>query len=182
MTVAEAVADWLAEKEIRHAFGIVGAGNLPLWQAIAQKGATQIVCCHHEQAAVMAASFYQRVSENIAVALVTTGAGSTNAITGVMAAFMDSTPVLVVSGNETEAALRGKTRVLGVQGYRSAQLADHFTVESFDMPSYTDEHRSEGVSALLGRAYFAALGTYPNKRPGPVWLNIARDIQNAPVR
>lgn len=165
MTVAEAVADWLEEKKINVAFGIVGAGNLPLWEAISRKAATQIVCCHHEQAAAMAASFYQRTCGRIAVCLVTTGAGSTNAITGVMAAWMDSTPLLVISGNETAASLEGDTRVLGVQGYDSALLADQFT--KFSCGNYQ----------MLNHA----LDEATHDRPGPVWINIPRDVQNAPI-
>ena len=170
MTVAEAIADWLAEKEIRHAFGIIGAGNLPLWEAISRKAKTQIICCHHEQAAAMSASFYHRTCGRIAVALVTTGAGSSNAITGVMAAFMDSTPLLVLSGNETAASLEGKTRVLGVQGYASAHLASEFT-------KYARTVRADDAICDMNRALrYATEG-----RPGPVWINVPRDVQNETI-
>jgi len=169
MTVAEAIADWLADKEITHAFGIVGAGNLPLWEAITRKEKTQIVCCHHEQAAAMAASFYQRTCGRIGVCLVTTGAGSTNAITGVMAAYMDSTPLLVLSGNETAASLDGDTRVKGVQGYRSGYLANSFTKDSYCV-------HTPGELALDHSYTLATTG-----RQGPVWIDIPRDIQNATI-
>ncbi len=171
MTVAESIAEWLHEKEINHIFGIVGAGNLPLWEAISRKAATQIVCCHHEQAAAMAASFYQRTSGRIAVCLVTTGAGSTNAITGVMAAYMDSTPLLVLSGNETAESLWGGTRVLGVQGYDSSGLATRFTKRSRMLA------RPSCLPAILDDA----LEYSTNGRPGPVWIDIPRDVQNEAI-
>ena len=172
MTVAEAVADWLAEKGVRHVFGIIGAGNLALWNAIAAKGAeTEIVCCHHEQAAAMAASFYSRTSGRVGVCLVTTGAGSTNAITGVMAAYMDSTPLLVISGNETAASLEGDTRVLGVQGYESALLAIEFTKLSARITTPHDPLN------FLNCAYDTAL----HGRQGPCWIDIPRDVQVAAV-
>ena len=177
MTVAEAVAEWLAEKEICHAFGIIGAGNLALWEAIARKGETEIVCCHHEQAAAMAATFYQRTSGRIAVCLVTTGAGSTNTITGVMAAFMDSSPLLVISGNETAYSLSCATRTLGVQGYASSFLAkpakysNHgFVKESQQIDPYHIRSNEE-LDRLLAVA--------TSNRPGPVWIDIPRDVQVA---
>jgi acetolactate synthase-1/2/3 large subunit len=173
VTVAEAVADWLAEKEIRHAFGIVGAGNLALWEAITRKGATEIVCTHHEQAAVMAASFYQRTCGKLSVALVTTGAGSTNAITGVMAAYMDSTPLIVISGNETAASLSGNTRVKGVQGYDSAKVAGECCKVSTRVWRPTDRK----IKYTLNDLYSSACAS----RSGPVWLDLPRDVQLAPV-
>jgi acetolactate synthase-1/2/3 large subunit len=171
LTVAEAVAEWLHEKEIRMAFGIIGAGNLALWNAIAAKGATEIVCTHHEQAAVMAAGFYQRTSGGIAVALVTTGAGSTNAITGVMGAFMDSTPILVISGNETAESIHAHTRVKGVQGYDSALMASEFTNRSsrIVIPATTID--------FLNYSHKCAV----ERRPGPVWIDIPRDVQVAHI-
>jgi acetolactate synthase-1/2/3 large subunit len=172
MTVAEAVAAWLAEKEITHAFGIIGAGNLSLWEAITRKGATEIVCTHHEAAAATAAGFYQRTSGKLALCLVTTGAGSSNAITGVLAAFMDSTPLLVISGNETAVSLSGNTRVKGVQGYRSARLASEFTVydKCADDPKHAINELQLAHSLATGRG-----------RPGPVWIDLPRDVQIAHI-
>jgi acetolactate synthase-1/2/3 large subunit len=81
---------FLAEKGVTHAFGIIGAGNAALFDAIARLAKTEIVCCHHEAAAVMAATYYGRARGTCGVAIVTTGAGSSNAITGALAANMDS--------------------------------------------------------------------------------------------
>src|SRR6185312_13471970 len=98
--VSELVAEFLAKNKIRHVFGIVGAGNASLFDAIAQLGETQIVCVHHEQAAVMAAGAYFRTNGVVSAAILTTGAGSTNGVTGVVSTWMDSIPVLILSGNE----------------------------------------------------------------------------------
>jgi len=165
VTVADQIAEWLAEKEIRHAFGIIGAGNLALFDAISRKAKTQIVCCHHEQAAVMAAGFSYRMGGRIAVALCTTGAGSSNALTGVLAAFMDSTPLLVISGNEPSKYLGARTRVLGVQGYDSTAVAYGITKSAVRL--------TEKPLRALEIAYWAAL----KPRMGPVWVDIPRDIQ-----
>src|SRR3990167_1038132 len=127
MTKAEALAQWLATKEITHAFGIIGGGNAPLWDAIARLEKTRLICVHHEQAAAMAAAFYFRTSQRMALVLVTTGAGSTNAITGVMSAWMDSVPLLVVSGNEASKYHGDGGRGFGFQGYKSWHVAQGFT-------------------------------------------------------
>lgn len=100
MKISEIIANFLAEKQIRYVFGIIGAGNAQLFDSITSKGFTTIICVHHEQAACMAAQAYYRISGILSAAIVTTGAGSTNAVTGVVSAWMDSIPCLVISGNE----------------------------------------------------------------------------------
>lgn len=171
MIVADALANWLEENEITHAFGIIGAGNLALWEAIDRKGATQIICCHHEQAAVFAAAYFHRVSGKTALALVTTGAGSTNAITGVMSAWMDSVPVIVISGNEPLTSMNAPTRTKGVQGYLSADLADGFTKASACV--------NEGAVIRTLDFFF---GMAFAGRPGPVWIDIPMDVQRETIR
>lgn len=173
MTVADQIAEWLHEKGVTHAFGIIGAGNLALWNAITGLQKTQIVCHHHEQAAVMAAGAYFRVCGRIGVALVTTGAGSTNAITGVASAYMDSTPVLILSGNETSKYMDAPTRVWGVQGYDSALAVDGFTKGSYRMILGSQLT----PFSYLERGYKSAM----TPRQGPVWVDIPKDVQNAHV-
>lgn len=165
MTVAEEVAAYLAERGIIHAFGIVGAGNLALFDAIARLGKTEIICCHHEQAAVMSASAYFRTGGVVTVALVTTGAGSSNALTGVLSSFMDSIPVVVLAGNE-QSTRPDIGRARGVQGYDSVAVAKYMTKHAFRLrpPTYIK-------SQVEGAFGHAAAG-----RPGPVWLEIPMDV------
>src|SRR5437899_368252 len=94
------LADFLAEKGIRHVFGIIGSGNAHIFDSISKKGFTEIVCVHHEQAAVMAMGIYYRTCGKIAASILTTGAGSANGVTGVVSCWMDSVPGLIISGNE----------------------------------------------------------------------------------
>jgi acetolactate synthase I/II/III large subunit len=169
MTNAQAVAAWLEDKKIKHAFGIIGGGNAPLWDAIARRGYTKLVCVHHEQAAAQAATYYYRVCEKLALVLVTTGAGSTNAITGVMAAWMDSIPLLVISGNEASHFYDDPGRGFGFQGYKSAKVASHFTKFSASAVLTPLD------LTILEHAYRVALA----KRQGPVWLDFPKDLQNA---
>src|SRR5262245_39476669 len=100
LKVSDLIARFLEAKRIRHVFGIVGAGNVHAFDSIPAHGYTEIVCVHHEQAAGMAAEAYHRVSGTVGVAIVTTGAGSINAMTGVLGAWMESVPIMVISGNE----------------------------------------------------------------------------------
>ena len=170
MTVADQIAGWLYEKDIRHVFGIIGGGNVAIFDAIARLGKTQIVCVHHEQAAVMAAVYYYRASGRISCALVTTGAGSTNAITGVVAAWMDSAPVIVLSGNEASRYMEAPTRVWGVQGYGSMEMVKAVTKCAIRPPV------EESMSALRLISAIALA-----RRQGPVWVDLTKDVQNAVV-
>lgn len=166
MTCAETVAAFLAEREITEAFGIIGAGNVKLYDAIARLGKTELVCVHHEQAAVMAANAWSRMTGKPGVAIVTTGAGSSNALTGVLSAFMDSIPVVVIAGNE--ASTRKKIgRSIGVQGYDSVAVAKPMTAWRARM------RRSEDAYTDL----MSAFSTAANGRPGPAWLEIPMDLQ-----
>ena len=170
-TVADAIAEWLHEKRIETVFGIVGGGNTTLFEAIDKLGKTRIICQHHEQACVMAAAAFYRISGRISAALVTTGAGSTNAITGVVAAWMDSTPLIVISGNEAEKYMDKPTRVWGVQGYDSVAMVA--SVTKFNGRAVS----SYPVTQQLDFALKEAL----EPRQGPVWVDIPKSVQNATV-
>ena len=170
MNVADNIALWLAEKEIKHAFGIIGAGNCGIFDAVARLGKTTLVCTHHEQAAVQAATYYYRASKKVACALVTTGAGSANALTGVIAAWMDSQPVLVISGNEpTNFFNVSHPRVIGVQGFDSVELVRPITKYAARM--------SVADYRYLNHAYDQML----SPRMGPVWIDVPRDVQMRPL-
>lgn len=164
--IADNISEWLADKEITHAFGIVGGGNVVLWDAITRLKKTKLVCVHHEQAAAMAASYYARTKDSVGVAIVTTGGGSTNALTGVMAAYMDRVPLLVISGNEQSKYFRGSERVKGTQGYDSSFVAAPF-VKYAMQPMHK-------VLEVLEHAYRVAL----EAPQGPVWVDLPKDIQS----
>lgn len=171
MRVADAISDWLASKNITHAFGIVGGGNAILFDAIQKAGKITLVCCHHEQAAAMASGYFNRVRGNLeSVVLCTTGAGSTNAITGVMAAWMDSIPLLVLSGNEAWNYMGAKTRVWGTQGYGSSELAAPFTKYSARLDGRMD----------LGNLDFVYM-TAISGRQGPCWIDIPKSAANETI-
>lgn len=166
--VSEAVADWLQRKHIRHVFGIVGGGNVTLWNEVSK--VAEIVCCHHEQAAAQAAIYYYRTSKRLPLCLVTTGAGSANAITGVINAWMDSVPLLVISGNEPRRLWKDSdVRVLGTQGYRSADLVS-------PVCKFAVSVMSHNVLQYLEDAHRCCL----SERQGPAWVDIPKDVQGEP--
>lgn len=165
MKVAEAIAQFLADKGCIHAFGLVGGANSVLFSAVSKH--MPIVCVAHEQAAAMAASYYYRISGRMAPCLVTAGAGSVNALTGVMAANMDGIPLLVISGNEKSMYFKTpQKRGIGFQGFRPADVVRSFVkhVESVDNPF--------GAMMALEGLYKSCL----TQRQGPCWLDIPQDI------
>jgi len=171
--VSDYIAQFLADQGIRHVFGIVGAGNAQIFDAITRLGFTEIVCVHHEQAAVMAATTYYRMTGKVSVVLLTTGAGSTNGVTGVVSAWMDSMPVLVISGNENSRFTSAKNplRIWGVQGYDSTKMVDGVT-------KWTERiMQPETVLDVISRAYLIA----STSRQGPVWIDVPMNIQAAPI-
>lgn len=167
--VADLLAEALKNLGIEHAFGIIGAGNVHLFEAIARLGYTEIVCVHHEQAACMAVQTYYRTSGRIAAALLTTGAGSTNGVTGVVSAWADSIPCLIIAGNENSKFTfpENPLRMWGVQGYDSCQMVER--VSKYQVRVMKMER---AVYELEKGAHLALEG-----RPGPTWIEIPMDIQ-----
>lgn len=167
--VSDYIAEFLMDQGIRHVFGIIGAGNAQIFDAITRLGYTEIICVHHEQAAVMAATTYFRMTGKVSVVLLTTGAGSTNGVTGVVSAWMDSMPVLVISGNENSrfASSENALRIWGVQGYDSTKMVEGVT-------KWTDRiMQPEKVLNVISKAYSIASAS----RQGPVWIDIPMNIQ-----
>ena len=173
MKVSDYIAKFLESNDIRHVFGIVGAGNAQIFDAITRLGFTEIICVHHEQAAIMAATTYYRMTGKVSVVLLTTGAGSTNGVTGVVSAWMDSMPVLIISGNENSrfTSPENPLRIWGVQGYDSTKMVEGVT-------KWTDRiMHPESVLDVISRAYSIANAS----RQGPVWIDVPMNIQAAPV-
>lgn len=169
--VSDIIANFLEKKGIRHVFGIIGAGNAHIFDSITKKGYTEIICVHHEQAACMAMQTYFRTSGVITAAIVTTGAGSTNAVTGVVSAWMDSIPGIIISGNENAKYTdeNNPLRIWGIQGYDSTAMVEKVTKYAKRIC------KPEDTQFELETAYYLA-GT---GKPGPCWLDIPMNIQAA---
>lgn len=171
--VSDQIALLLEELGIRHAFGIIGAGNVHLFESINRHGYTEIVCVHHEQAATMAMQTYYRTHGKLAAALMTTGGGATNGVTGVVSAWADSVPGLVIAGNENAkfCTPENPLRMWGVQGYDSVQMIEKVTKYASRV--------TDPTQALyeLEKATHISL----DQRPGPVWVEIPMSIQSSRI-
>jgi acetolactate synthase-1/2/3 large subunit len=168
--VSDLIAEALERLDIRHAFGMVGAGNVHLFEAIAKRGFTEIVCIHHEQAATMAMQTYYRTSGKLAACLLTTGAGATNGVTGVLSAWADSIPGIIIAGNENSkfTNLENPLRMWGVQGYDSVGMVRKIT-------KYANRVTEPEMAVHeIEKASYIAL----DRRPGPCWIEIPMDIQS----
>lgn len=171
MKISDLIADFLAEKKIKHVFGIIGAGNAHIFDSIYKKAYTEVICVHHEQAACMAIQTYYRTCGKVSAAILTTGAGSTNGVTGVVSAWADSIPGLIISGNENSkyVDLHKDLRMWGVQGYDSALMVEKVTKYSVKV------NEADSIRFELEKAY--AITT--QGRPGPCWIDIPMNIQSA---
>lgn len=175
MNVSEYIFDYYAKKGIDTAFMVTGGQAMWLNDAIGKDGRYHIVCTHHEQSAAMSADAYGRMKNKPAIALVTAGPGSVNAMNGVVGGYTDSSPMIVISGQAALSFVRyqEKTgiRQHGVQGINIKPLVEN-VVKYFitiDDP--------QKVEYYLEKAYCAAT----TGRPGPVWVDVPLDIQSRQV-
>lgn len=174
MNVADYIIKSLGKHNVRHIFLIVGGTVMYLNDAIFRQNKIQYICNHHEQASAMAAECYARVTGGLGVAMVTSGAAMTNTITGLIGAWWDSIPILIISGNARSTLLtykRPKLRQLGVQDTRIVDIVKPITKYAVcvDDPNDIGYHLEKAI-------YLAAAG-----RPGPVWLDIPLDVESIEI-
>src|ERR1700678_704434 len=105
MKLSDYVMQFIADRGVKHVFMLPGGGAMHLNDSLGRCSALTYICNLHEQASAIAAENYAKVTGNLGVAMVTTGPGGTNAITGVAGAWLDSTPCLIVSGQVKRADL-----------------------------------------------------------------------------
>ncbi len=154
---------------VKIVFCISGAGNLAIIDAIVRDGSIQLIYSHHEQAAAMEAQGYSRISGNIGVVIVTTGAGTSNVATGALSAYLDSVPILIISGNESSyhCLNSNKLRAYGVQGFDSVAVLKPI------VKSTRRVLRSEEVISITEEMIAIAL----ESRMGPVHIDFPMDLQ-----
>jgi acetolactate synthase-1/2/3 large subunit len=166
-TVAQYIIHRL-EREVDHAFCLVGGASIFLIDALNGSKITPIFNLH-EQACTIAADAYGQYTNRLGLAIVTAGPGSLNALTGVAAAFIDSTPMIILSGQANSFHLSNwRLRSKGIQEVKTEDI-----VKSITKKVYTCIDAEEIPTILEAAIYLAK-----NGRPGPVWLDIPLDIQN----
>ena len=171
--LADYVMEWLKTKGVDTVFTVSGGGSIFLCDALAQAEGLNYVCCHHEQAVAMATEGYTRASGRIGVGLVTTGPGGTNAVTGTACAWIDSIPQFFISGQVYLKQTIADTglRQLGVQEVNIVDIVAPITKYAIMVED------KETIKFHLEKAYHLAV----SGRPGPVWIDIPADIQNAQI-
>lgn len=173
--VAEYVSSFLVEHGIDTAFTVTGGGAMHLNDALGHQKGLKCVYNHHEQACAIAAESYARLENKIAAVCVTTGPGGTNAITGVVGGWLDSIPMLVISGQvryDTTARSTGlNIRAMGDQEFDICKAVDSMT-KYCEM--VTDKNK---IRYCLEKAFKLA----HSGRPGPCWLDIPLNIQGSYV-
>lgn len=173
MRVSDFVSSFVSGKGVKQIFSVSGGGAMHLVDSFGINPDIEYIATHHEQSAAMAAEAYARISQNIGAALFTTGPGGTNAITGVAGAWIDSIPVMYISGQVTSNTLLPGTglRQFGIQESDIAELVKSITKYSVVVKDEKD------IRYELEKAYHIAT----SGRPGPVWIDIPLDIQSKQI-
>ncbi|MEG2349242.1 MAG: thiamine pyrophosphate-binding protein [Hungatella sp.] len=175
MKVSNYIAQKLVKQGISQVFTVTGGGAMHLNDALGHQEGLHCLYQHHEQACAMAAEAYARIHNQIAAVCVTTGPGGTNAITGVVGGWLDSIPMLILSGQvryDTTARWSGVgIRAMGDQEFDITKAIDCMTKYS---EMVTDPLR---IRYCLEKAIYLAY----SGRPGPTWLDIPVDIQGTLV-
>lgn len=174
MTVAQYTADFVAER-MTQVFSVVGGGSMFMNDAFGHHPKLSVLYNHHEQACTMAAEAYFKQSGVPATVCVTTGPGGTNTVTGLLGAYQDSIPIMMISGQVRYATTVESTGLkLRQFGGQEHQIID--TVRN--LTKYAEMVRKpEEIAYILEKAYF----TLMDGRRGPVWVDIPLDIQNTEI-
>lgn len=171
--LSDYVMKFVAASKVKDVFMLAGGGCMHLVDSLGRSADLNYICCLHEQVASFAATAYAQYTNNLGVALVTTGPGGTNAITGVAAAWADSIPLLVISGQvkRSDLASRVGVRTLGFQEIDIVSVVKPITKYAVTVLDPKE------IKYHLAKAIFIA----KTGRPGPVWLDIPLDVQAAQI-
>lgn len=169
MKLSDYVIQYLEKLNVRHMFMLPGGGAMHLNDSLGKSKKIQYVVCLHEQACAVAAEAYARVTNKPGLLMVTTGPGGTNAITGVAAAYVESTPLIVLSGQVKRADM------INGQGIRQQgmQELDIISIVKPVTKYAALVTEPESICYHLDRAVYEAT----TGRKGPVWLDIPLDVQ-----
>ena len=171
--VADYIADFFHSKGVRNVYSLPGGGAMHLIDAFTKNKNINHIAFFHEQGATIAAEAASRSAENkIGVCCVTTGPGATNAVTAVAGAWIESSPLVVISGQVKRADMLGekKLRQSGVQEVQITKIVDQITKYCKVLES------ADEIEEILEEAYEQAT----SGRNGPVWIDVPLDLQGAP--
>jgi len=165
---AEMVVRALEDEGIEHIFGYPGGSVLDIYDALFENSKIEHILVRHEQAAVHMADGYARATGKVGAVLVTSGPGATNCITGIATAYMDSIPLVVLSGQVPTSLIGNdafqETDMIGIS--RPVVKHSFLCKEAADIPQ-----------AIKKAFYIASTG-----RPGPVVVDLPKDVQNPAIK
>src|ERR1700741_3746026 len=162
ITGAEIVVRSLQEEGVEHVFGYPGGAVLSIYDEIFKQASFQHILVRHEQAAVHAADAYSRSSRQIGVALVTSGPGVTNAVTGIATAYMDSVPCVIITGQVPSHAIgQDAFQECDTVGITRPCVKHNFLLKDV-----------RELAATIKKAFYIAR----TGRPGPVLVDIPKDV------
>lgn len=167
--ISDIVVNFMVKKGLTQVFAVAGGGAMHLNDSFAKNDKINITYMHHEQACAMAADAYFREKNKPAIIHITSGPGSTNTLTGVVGAWIDSIPTFIISGQvQTHQQInKTKTRQIGVQEADIIKIIKSSTKYSCSIKN------SSKIFEELGVAFVKML----EGRPGPVWIDIPLDVQ-----
>ncbi|MDH2917130.1 MAG: acetolactate synthase 3 catalytic subunit [Gallionella sp.] len=164
LTGAEITIKCLQEEGVEYVFGYPGGAVLFIYDALFQQDKVKHVLVRHEQAAVHAADGYSRSTDKVGVALVTSGPGVTNAVTGIATAYMDSIPMVVISGQVPTSYIgEDAFQEVDAVGITRPCVKHNFLVKDV-----------KDLASTLKKAFYLA----KSGRPGPVLVDIPKDVSN----
>lgn len=162
LTGAEIVVRCLQEEKVEYLFGYPGGAVLFIYDELFKQDKVRHVLVRHEQAAVHAADGYARSTEKVGVALVTSGPGATNAVTGIATAYMDSIPMVIISGQVPTAAIGlDAFQEVDTVGITRPCVKHNFLVKDV-----------KDIAPTIKKAFYIA----QTGRPGPVLVDIPKDV------
>ncbi len=165
---AEMVVRSLIDQGVKHVFGYPGGAVLDIYDALHTVGGIDHVLVRHEQGAVHMADGYARATGEVGVVLVTSGPGATNAITGIATAYMDSIPMVVLSGQVHSSLI----------GYDAFQECDMVGISRPIVKHSFLVKRAEDIPTVLKKAFYLA----STGRPGPVVIDLPKDVVNPQIK
>ncbi len=161
---AEMVVQSLRDEGVEYLFGYPGGAVLDIYDAIHTLGGIEHILVRHEQAAVHMADGYARSTGKVGCVLVTSGPGATNAITGILTAYTDSVPMVIISGQVMSSLIgRDAFQECDMVGISRPVVKHSFIVK-----------KAEDIPAILKKAFYIA----STGRPGPVVVDIPKDTVN----
>ena len=176
--LSDYVIRFVAGQGVKHVFLVTGGGAMHLNDSLARCRDIEPVCNSHEQASAIGAENYAKVTDNLGVALVTTGPGGTNTVTGVAGAWLDSTPCLFISGQ-----VKRPDRMFDIDGTPLGMR--QLGVQEVDIVSIVKPITKYAVTVLdpndIRYHLEKAVHLARTGRPGPVWIDIPLDVQAAPI-